>query len=167
MFPGTIRENIMIGKLDASLDEVVMAAKAASVHDFITGLPQGYDTKVGERGVLLSGGERQRIAIARALLKDSPVILLDEPASALDSVTEALIDEALGNIIKGRTVIVAAHRLSTIRKADRVIVLDRGRIAESGSHSELIEKAGLYKKLFFKQIPLDEIIPGEGAGANA
>jgi ATP-binding cassette subfamily B protein/subfamily B ATP-binding cassette protein MsbA len=126
---------------------VVAAARAANAHEFICGLPQGYDTVVGERGATFSGGERQRVAIARALLKDAPVLILDEPTSSLDARTELLLLEALERLMVGRTTLIIAHRLSTIRHADRIIVLDHGRIAEQGTPHQLLTQNGLYREL--------------------
>jgi ATP-binding cassette subfamily B protein/subfamily B ATP-binding cassette protein MsbA len=147
LFPVSVAENIAYGRPEASRQEVVDAGKAANADAFIRLLPQGYDTVLAENGASLSGGERQRLAIARALLKNAPVLILDEPTSALDSVTESLILEALERLLAGRTTFIIAHRLSTIRRADKIIVLDGGRIVETGTHSALIERAGLYRKL--------------------
>lgn len=148
LFGGTILENIAYGKLSASKQEIIKAAEQANAHRFIIGFPEGYETVVGERGVKLSGGQRQRIAIARALLKDPAILILDEATSSLDSESERLVQEALELLMKGRTSIIIAHRLSTIREAHKIIVLDHGRIAESGSHAELIQnEEGLYKHL--------------------
>ncbi len=151
MFHRTIRENIRYGKLDASDEEVLAAAKKANAHEFISKLPDGYDTMVGERGVKLSGGQRQRVAIARAIIKDAPILVLDEATSALDSESEKLIQAALWELMQDRTAIVIAHRLSTIQKMDRIIVLEDGQIAEQGSHSELLQKNGIYAKLWSHQ----------------
>lgn len=152
MFHRSIRENIRYGKLDASDDDVIAAAKKANAHEFISKLPQGYDTLVGERGVKLSGGQRQRIAIARAIIKDAPILVLDEATSALDSESEKLIQEALWKLMENRTTIVIAHRLSTIQKMDRIVVLDEGEIAEQGSHQQLLQrKNGTYAKLWKHQ----------------
>jgi len=132
-------------------EEVVAAAKAAAAHDFITGLPRGYDTRVGEAGGLLSGGERQRIAIARAIYKDAPILMLDEPTSSLDSESEAKVQAALEKLMQGRSVLMIAHRLSTVKKADLICVLDNGRIVEIGRHDELVSKGGLYTRLHRNQ----------------
>lgn len=151
VFHRSIRENIAYGKLDASEEEVVDAAKKAHALESIQSLPNGFDTMVGERGVKLSGGQRQRIAIARAILKDAPILMLDEATSALDSESEKLIQAALWELMKGRTAIVIAHRLSTIQKMDRIIVLDKGTIIEQGTHTELLHKGGAYAKLWAHQ----------------
>lgn len=151
LFSGTIAENIRYGRAGASDEELIEAAKAANAHDFILEFPQTYQTIVGEKGVKLSGGQRQRIAIARALLKNPRILILDEATSSLDSESEALVQEALEHLMQGRTTFVIAHRLSTIRNADRILVLDHGRLIEQGSHSELIAHAGLYKSLHDQQ----------------
>ncbi|RIW32330.1 ABC transporter ATP-binding protein [Bacillus salacetis] len=148
LFSESVKENILFGKPDASDEEVVSAAKAANAHDFIMSLPQGYDTKVGERGVKLSGGQKQRVAIARVFLKNPPILILDEATSALDLESEHLIQEAMEKLAKDRTTFIVAHRLSTITHADRIIHIEYGEIAEIGSHSELMEKQGHYYKLF-------------------
>jgi ABC-type multidrug transport system fused ATPase/permease subunit len=148
LFGGTIRENIAYGKPHATQEEVEAAARKANAHAFITGFPEGYATVVGERGVQLSGGQRQRIAIARAVLKDPAILILDEATSALDSESERLVQEALDELMKGRTSLVIAHRLSTVRDADKILVLDKGVVVESGTHDELIADAeGLYHTL--------------------
>jgi ATP-binding cassette subfamily B protein len=151
LFHRSIRENIAYGQRDADQQTIEAIARKASAHDFISALPQGYDTLVGERGVKLSGGQRQRIAIARAMLKNSPILLLDEATSALDSESEVLIQSALWKLMEGRTAIVIAHRLSTIQKMDRILVMDKGRIVEEGSHKELLRKNGTYAKLWAHQ----------------
>ena len=151
LFHRPIRENIAYGKPEAAMDEIVEVAKKAHAHDFISKLPKGYDTLVGERGVKLSGGERQRVAIARAMLKNAPILMLDEATSSLDSVSESYIQEALGELMKGKTTIVIAHRLSTIQKMDRIIVLDKGEVVEEGTHQSLLDKKGLYADLWEHQ----------------
>ncbi len=148
LFGGTIEENIAYGKINASKDEIIMAAKRANAHQFIENFPEGYQTVVGERGVKLSGGQRQRIAIARALLKNPVILILDEATSSLDSESERLVQEALEELMKGRTSIIIAHRLSTIREANRIVVIDQGKVIENGSHEELMKnEGGLYRYL--------------------
>jgi ATP-binding cassette subfamily B protein len=151
LFHRSIRENIAYGNLGADDAAVKRAAKHAHAHDFIRTLPVRYDTLVGERGVKLSGGQRQRIAIARAMLKDAPVLVLDEATSALDSESEVLIQDALWKLMEGRTAIVIAHRLSTIQKMDRIVVLENGKIVEEGPHKTLLAKKGTYAKLWAHQ----------------
>jgi subfamily B ATP-binding cassette protein MsbA len=148
LFGGTIRENILYGKLDASEEELIEAAKSAHAHEFIMETSAGYGTVVGEKGVKLSGGERQRIAIARALLKNSKILVLDEATSALDNQSEKLIQEALERLMVGRTTFIIAHRLSTIHNADKIIVLEKGRVVETGNHKELMENEKLYYHLY-------------------
>jgi subfamily B ATP-binding cassette protein MsbA len=150
---GTVRENIMYGKPDATEEEVIEAAKAANAHEFIMSFPDGYESQIGERGVKLSGGQKQRLSIARAILKDPRLVILDEATAALDTESEQLIQEALGRLLVGRTCIVIAHRLSTIQKADRIIVLEKGQVAESGTHDELLALGGRYKYLYDLQFP--------------
>jgi ABC-type multidrug transport system fused ATPase/permease subunit len=152
LFTGTIEDNIRYGRLDASFDEVVEAAKMANAHEFIMRLPAKYNTPLGERGAKISGGERQRICIARAFLKNAPILILDEPTSSIDSRTEAVILDALARLMEGRTTFVIAHRLSTIRHADLILVLSKGRIEEQGAHEELIERDGLYAQLYRSQL---------------
>jgi ATP-binding cassette, subfamily B, multidrug efflux pump len=152
LFSVTVKENIAFGRPDASLEDVVEAAKAAQAHEFIQDLPQGYDTVVGERGVTLSGGQRQRIAIARALLMNPHILILDDSTSSVDMQTERLIQKALDRLMEGRTTFVIAHRLSTIRRADRILVMDQGRIAEQGTHAELLAMGGLYREIYDLQL---------------
>jgi len=147
IFASSIHDNIAFGRPGASRDEVHAAAIAAQADEFISRLEQGYDTQVGERGVTLSGGQRQRIAIARAILKNAPVLLLDEATSALDAESETLVQKALEGLMKTRTTLVIAHRLATVLKADRILVLDQGRIVEEGTHQSLIRHGGIYAKL--------------------
>jgi subfamily B ATP-binding cassette protein MsbA len=148
LFNDTVRNNIAYGQPKVTQKQVEGAAKAALAHDFIQALPSGYDTLIGERGIRLSGGERQRLAIARALLKNAPILILDEATSALDSESESLVQSALQNLISGRTVFVIAHRLSTVRRADRIVVLENGTITDSGAHDELMKKLGTYRRLY-------------------
>lgn len=151
LFTGTIKDNILYGKHDATDEEVIIAAKRANIHEFITKLPDGYDTYIGERGVKLSGGQKQRISIARVFLKNPPILILDEATSALDNATEYMIQKSLEELCEGRTTIVVAHRLSTIKNADEILVLTDKGIEEKGSHEELLNKGGLYKELYESQ----------------
>ena len=151
LFSGTIADNIRYGRHEASTAEIEAAARAANAHEFITALPQGYDSVIGEKGVGLSGGERQRIAVARAFLKDAPILILDEPTSSIDSRTEAVILDALERLIVGRTTFMIAHRLSTLRRPDRILVLDGGRVVEHGRIPELLEQGGLFARLWQAQ----------------
>ena len=148
LFSTTIRENIRYGRLDATDAEIEEAARAANAHNFIMELERGYDTEIGERGVSISGGQRQRIAIARAILKDPRILILDEATSALDTESEKIVQAALDNLMVGRTSFVIAHRLSTVFNADRIYVIDGGRIVEQGTHEELLAKGGLYQHLY-------------------
>lgn len=159
IFNGTLMENISLGRPEAKKDEILDAAKVAGLSDFISELPQGYETMIGERGVKLSGGQKQRIAIARALLVDPRILILDEATSNLDAGSEALVQEALARLMKGRTTLVVAHRLSTVRDADRIVVLDGGRVAERGRHAELMARGGIYKRLVEHQVITDEPDP--------
>jgi ATP-binding cassette subfamily B protein len=152
LFSTTIRENIAYGRPGASLDEIEHAAKAAQAHEFIHSLPDGYDTVVGERGVTLSGGQRQRVAIARALLMDPRILILDDSTSSVDTQTERLIQKALEKIMEGRTTFVIAHRLSTVRRADLILVMDQGQIVERGTHKELLTQDGLYREIYDLQL---------------
>lgn len=155
LFYGNVRENILFGRPDANDDDVITAAKIANAHEFIMDLPNGYDTMIGERGVKLSGGQKQRISIARAVLKNAPILILDEATSSVDTETEMLIQQALERLIVGRTTIVIAHRLSTIRNADQIVVLEGKRIKEMGTHNQLLEQDGLYKRLYTVQQRVD------------
>ncbi|HXX57024.1 MAG TPA: ABC transporter ATP-binding protein [Thermodesulfovibrionales bacterium] len=151
LFNDTIRANISYGKPEASEEEIVNAAKAAYINDFILQLPRGYDTVIGERGVRLSGGQKQRLSIARAILKNPPILILDEATSSLDTASEVMVQQALENLMNDRTAFVIAHRLSTVRKASRIIVMDKGRIVEAGTHDVLLESGGIYRKLYDMQ----------------
>jgi subfamily B ATP-binding cassette protein MsbA len=151
LFNDTVKNNIAYGDIAKSEAQIIAAAKAANAHDFITNLPNGYDTVIGEQGAKLSGGERQRISIARALLKDAPILILDEATSSLDTEAEIEVQDALETLMKGRTTLSIAHRLSTIRNADRIIVLVNGVIVEEGTHEALLEKKGEYCKLYQMQ----------------
>jgi len=156
LFNDTVRHNVRYGRLEASEEEILEALKAAYAYDFVMAMPQGLDTLIGEQGVRLSGGERQRLAIARALLKDAPILLLDEATSSLDSESEREVQQALDRLIAGRTTLVIAHRLSTVRNAHRLIVLDQGRIIEEGTHAELLKLGGLYQRLYEMQFAQEE-----------
>jgi len=160
LFNDTVRNNIAYGRADADERLVIAAAKAANAHDFITALPNGYDTMIGEAGVLLSGGQRQRLAIARALFKDPPILILDEATSALDTESERLVQQALHNLMRGRTTLVIAHRLSTVRSAHKIVVLDKGEIVEVGRHDDLLSHRGVYRKLYDLQFLADERATG-------
>ena len=160
LFPGSFRENIAYGNFDATQEEIEEAARRANIHDFILAQPQGYDTLVGERGVRLSGGQKQRIAIARVFLKNPPILILDEATSALDNTTERMIQEALDELCQGRTTLVVAHRLSTIRGADKIVVLTGEGIREEGTHRELMGKQGLYAQLYSSQFAVDHLEAG-------
>jgi ATP-binding cassette subfamily B protein len=157
LFHGTVRENILFGRPDASEEEVITAAKIANAHTFISDLPDGYDTLIGERGVKLSGGQKQRLSIARAVLKDAPILILDEATSSVDTETEFLIQQALERLMRGRTTIIIAHRLSTIRNANTIVVLEGKRIKEMGTHDQLLSQDGLYKRLYTVQQRLEPL----------
>jgi subfamily B ATP-binding cassette protein MsbA len=167
LFNDTVRNNIAYGQPDVTEEAVVEAAKAALAHDFILRLPDGYNTIIGEKGLRLSGGERQRIAIARALLKNAPILILDEATSALDTESEALVQGALQNLISGRTVFVIAHRLTTVRHADRIVVLEGGHITDSGTHEDLLTRLGTYRKLYELQFMELDAKMGDEAGVVA
>lgn len=157
LFNASIRDNILYGRLDATEQEVIEAAKRANIHDYIMTMPQGYDTQIGERGVRLSGGQKQRLSIARVFLKNPPILILDEATSALDNTTEILIQQALDELCKGRTTIVVAHRLSTIKNADEIAVIDRGKVVEQGTHEELMRKNGVYAELYSLQFRKEQL----------
>ena len=148
LFNGTFKENILYGNLNATEEEVILAAKRANIYDYIMSLPEGFNTQIGERGVKLSGGQKQRLSIARVFLKNPPILILDEATSALDNTTEILIQDALNELAKGRTTLIVAHRLSTIKNADRILVVNGGKIIESGSHDELLKENGTYATLY-------------------
>ena len=155
LFTGTIRDNIAFGRPDASLEDVIAAAKAAAAHDFILEFVEGYDTPVGERGTTLSGGQKQRLAIARALLLDPHILILDDSTSSVDTVTEYTIQQALDPLMKGRTSFVIAQRISTVRNADLILVLDHGRIVAHGTHEELMEMSAIYAEIYASQLVED------------
>jgi ATP-binding cassette subfamily B protein len=161
LFHGTVRENIAYGSFDAGMEQIIEAAKIAEAHEFIAALPEGYETIVGERGQKLSGGQRQRISIARAVLKDPPVLILDEATSSVDNETEAAIQRSMERIAIGRTTIVIAHRLSTVRKADRIFVLENGWLREKGRHQELVTAKGIYAGLWQVQTGEIKWLPGD------
>ena len=157
LFPGTIRDNIAYAKPDASIEEIMISAKAANCHNFIMKFPDGYDTQVGERGQRLSGGERQRISIARAILHDPKILILDEATASVDTETEKQIQEAISNLIKNRTTFAIAHRLSTLRNASRLVVMKEGKMVECGTHDELMEEDGVYANLVKIQNEVNKI----------
>nr|HPG83371.1 ATP-binding cassette domain-containing protein [bacterium] len=159
LFNDTVRNNIAYGLSSKPLEEIVEAARIANAHDFISQLPEGYDTNIGERGIALSGGQRQRLAIARAVLKNPPILILDEATSALDTESELLVQQAIERLMRNRTSFVIAHRLSTILRADRIIVLEKGRMVQQGVHDELVAQPGLYQKLYTMQFRAAEVQP--------
>jgi len=166
LFHGTARENILFGKPDATEEEVIHAARIANAHDFIMRLPNGYDTMIGERGVKLSGGQKQRLAIARAVLKDAPILILDEATSSVDTETELLIQQALERLMVGRTTLIIAHRLSTVRNADNIVVLEGNTIVQMGTHQQLLAQEGLYRHLNMVQMQMEPLVmPGNGAAS--
>ena len=169
LFNDTINHNIAYGRPSASTEEVERAARLARIHDFVAGLPEGYETKVGERGLKLSGGEKQRVAIARTILKDPPILVLDEATSALDTRTEKEIQASLDEVARGRTTLVIAHRLSTVVDAEEIVVLDAGRVVERGRHVELLERDGVYADMWRRQqeAAREEAARQEGAGGEA
>jgi subfamily B ATP-binding cassette protein MsbA len=156
LFRATVAQNIAYGKPEATLAEIVRAAKLANADEFIAKMPDGYDTMIGERGVTLSGGQRQRITIARAIIRDAPILVLDEPSAGLDAESEKLVFDALGNLMEDRTSIVIAHRLATVRRADVIFVIENGRLVEQGTHEELLENGALYARLYELQFKGDE-----------
>jgi len=156
LFNDTVRHNVRYGNLSASEADIIAALKAAHAYDFVMAMPEGLDTVIGEQGVRLSGGERQRLAIARALLKDPPILILDEATSSLDSESEREVQQALDRLIVGRTTLVIAHRLSTVRNARRIVVMEDGRIVETGSHADLLNAGGLYRRLYEMQFAQEE-----------
>ncbi|HWG78176.1 MAG TPA: ATP-binding cassette domain-containing protein, partial [Stellaceae bacterium] len=166
LFDDTVRANIAYGRFGAGEAEIISAAKAAAADDFIRALPDGYDTMVGEHGVKLSGGQRQRLAIARAMLKNAPILLLDEATSALDTESERQVQAALKKLMRGRTTVVIAHRLSTVVDADLIHVVDSGRVAETGTHAELLRRDGIYARLYALQFA-EEGMPGAARGVRA
>jgi subfamily B ATP-binding cassette protein MsbA len=157
LFNDTVRNNIAYGQPDIPLSRVEEVARMALAHDFILHMPEGYNTMIGEKGVRLSGGERQRLAIARAILKNAPILILDEATSALDTESEAYVQAALANLMQDRTVFVIAHRMSTVRRATRIVVIEDGRITESGTHEELMQLPGSYRRLYDLQFDTSEI----------
>jgi ATP-binding cassette subfamily B protein len=165
LFHGTIRDNIGFGRDNATEDEIIAAAKAANAHDFIMSFPHGYDTQAGEQGLQLSGGQRQRIAVARALIKDARLILLDEATAALDSESERAVQDAIAHLTQGRTTIVIAHRLHTVAHADRIYVIENGVVAESGRHEELLRKSGRYASFYRLQLQSEETDQAVAASA--
>jgi ABC-type multidrug transport system fused ATPase/permease subunit len=164
IFSGTLRENIAYGRPGATEDDVVAASRAADLHDFIAALPDAYHTEVGERGVRLSGGQRQRLSIARAFLKDAPILILDEPTSNLDATTERQIFTSLDRLARGRTTLVISHRLATVQRADRIVVLADGQVVEQGTHEALLARGGAYASLHADQVGRLPVASGRAAG---
>ena len=167
LFSATIRDNISYGVVNASMDDVIQAAKVAQLHDHIVSLPDGYDTWVGERGATLSGGQRQRLSIARTVLVDPPILILDDSTSSVDVETERLIHRAMVEVMKGRTTFVIAHRLSTVREADQILVLQDGKIVEQGTHDELAGQGGIYQDIYELQLrPQQELLLDAAVGSG-
>jgi len=166
LFNDTVRNNIAYGQPDVPMSRVEEAARMALAHDFILNMPEGYNTKIGEKGTRLSGGERQRLAIARAILKNAPILILDEATSALDMESEQYVQAALANLMQGRTVFVIAHRLSTVRRATRIAVIESGQITEMGTHDELMQHSGMYRRLYNMQFSEDGLVPVASADAT-
>jgi len=158
LFNGTVKDNIRYGKLDATDEEIVEAARAANAAEFIEQMPNGYETEIGERGIKLSGGQKQRLAIARAILADPRILILDEATSSVDSESEYLIHRAMDRLMEGRTTFVIAHRLSTVKHADQIITLEKGQVSEVGDHKTLVENEGVYSQMYAMQFRLDEEI---------
>jgi ATP-binding cassette subfamily B protein len=167
LFSGTIRDNIAFGRPEATMDEIIAAAQAAAAHEFIVGFPEGYDTPVGERGATLSGGQKQRIAIARALLLNPHILILDDSTSSVDTVTEHQIQQALDRLMSGRTSFVIAQRISTVRRADQILILEDGRVVATGSHDELIENSPIYAEIYASQLVDDAPAAAGAASAPA
>jgi ABC-type multidrug transport system fused ATPase/permease subunit len=163
LFSGSIADNLWYGRLDANEHEVVLAARAAHAEEFIAGLRRGFDTPIGEQGTQLSGGQRQRLSIARAFLKDAPILILDEPTASLDTLSEQAVLNALERLQRGRTTFVIAHRLSTVRNADRILVLDAGRITAEGRHDELLQTSDLYRRLAAQLVEPDDDAPARAS----
>jgi subfamily B ATP-binding cassette protein MsbA len=161
LFRATVAQNIAYGKPEATRAEIIRAAKLANADEFIEKMPEGYDTMVGERGVTLSGGQRQRITIARAIIRDAPILILDEPSAGLDAHSEKLVFDALANLMEGKTSIVIAHRLATVRRADVIFVIDKGQVVEQGTHEELLDNGGLYARLYELQFRGEEEVERE------
>jgi ATP-binding cassette subfamily B protein len=166
LFRATVAQNIAYGKPQATREEIIRAARLANADEFIDRMPDGYDTMIGERGLTLSGGQRQRITIARAIIRNSPILILDEPSAGLDAESEKLVFDALGNLMAGKTSIVIAHRLATVRSANVIFVVDQGRVVEQGTHDELLETGGLYSRLYELQFKGEEVESREEVDAR-